>query len=215
MHDSSLSAELAHMGISSSAAEGRHDHANGAAYHANGQLSAGGTGISGAGRGRYGRQAVKGERRLLGTTNGYASSLSARSRGGNWKGDGTQTECSTTSGNPHESESFTDTPVSVSNEDGIISTAIANAAEQQPTTPQSGKENVSLLAPNAGTQTPTTKFTFTCESDSSNKMAWPSQAGGSPYTPISQNHNVAYPARGVPGAAAHAMAAQTLSLIHI
>lgn len=63
---------------------------------------------------------------------------------------------------------------SVDDAGGIISQAIKTAAEQGPLTPaDKGRENMSLLqsatsAPNSAT--PKTQFTFTCESDSANKM---------------------------------------------
>lgn len=98
VHQSSLSAELANMGISNHRGEDGQgqDHDGVPVYHRNTHSPVAGTGISGAGRGRYGRQSSRGERRPLGgpspaALNGYASSLSAKSRGGNWKGDGTRT----------------------------------------------------------------------------------------------------------------------------
>lgn len=99
-HQSSLSAELANMGISSHGGDGASDDVNGDAaghyHHSHGSTTSGGTGVAGAGRGRTGRHSVRGERRSLGgpitsVTNGYTSNVSARSRGGNWKGDGTKT----------------------------------------------------------------------------------------------------------------------------
>ena len=67
---------------------------------------------------------------------------------------------------------------------GIISAAIASAAEQ-PVTPQKGKENISLLQQHGSSSAPQkTQFTFTCESDSSNKMSpWPTGLNG--YSPLS------------------------------
>lgn len=86
-HPSSLSAELANMGISSD----KHDSAHSR------DSSSPGAGLSGAGRGRYGKlKGRAGERWPSGgaassAINSYASNLSAKSRGGNWKGDGTRT----------------------------------------------------------------------------------------------------------------------------
>lgn len=61
---------------------------------------------------------------------------------------------------------------------GIISTAIANA---QATPPPHGNENVSLLQQEAAKNSANkTQFTFTCGSDSANKMVWPGQENG-PY----------------------------------
>lgn len=100
VHQSSLTAELANMGLSSPPPD---DRVNGnirntAPADAVAQYSAGvGTGISGPGRGRYGRHAnMKADRRngntgtVMPGMNGYSSSLSARSRGGDYKGDGTR-----------------------------------------------------------------------------------------------------------------------------
>lgn len=65
-----------------------------------------------------------------------------------------------------------------SEQSGIISTAIANA---QATPPPRGNENVSLLQQEAAKNSATkTQFTFTCGSDSANKMVWPGQENG-PY----------------------------------
>ncbi|KAF4550411.1 Hypothetical protein D9617_17g046790 [Elsinoe fawcettii] len=145
VHQSSLSAELANMGISSPPGAGEMaEHVNGTSHVGNSSpapSSSGGTGISGAGRGRYGRNAGKADRRGVNgaVTGAYSSSLSARSRGGDYRGDGTKPK--------HNGDQ------------GIISAAIANAAGQPPTTPPKGKEN----------------FTFTCETDASSKISWPLQ----------------------------------------
>lgn len=65
-----------------------------------------------------------------------------------------------------------------SEQSGIISTAIANA---HATPPPQGNENVSLLQQEAAKNSATkTQFTFTCGSDSANKMVWPGQENG-PY----------------------------------
>jgi len=94
VHQSQLSAELANMGISSpSGTDGAADQVNEDAHgYSNGATA--GTGISGAGRGRYGRQSQPRERGRPTphlAAQGYTSSLSAKSRGGNWRGDGTRT----------------------------------------------------------------------------------------------------------------------------
>lgn len=190
VHQSQLSAELANMGISSPhGLDGAADHANGEQLvYPNGMPASGGTGVSGAGRGRYSRQNPRAERRPLSgnphsLANGYSSSLSARSRGGNWRGDGTKTK-------PEHDQ-------------GIISAAIASAAER-PATPPKGKENVSLLSqtsPNAvvAASTPKTQFTFTCESDSSNKMVWPGQDEASYGTPTPHSQPLDYRAQGTGG----------------
>lgn len=88
MHQSSLSAEMASMGISQTDGAGddpgssvRHQYAGAAA------TSPSGTGISGAGRGRYGRQSVRDVRRPLANTagnavNGYGPRMPVRSASG-------------------------------------------------------------------------------------------------------------------------------------
>lgn len=180
MHQSSLSAEMASMGISQ--ADGVGDDPGPSARHqyaGAGVTSPSGTGISGAGRGRYGRQSM---RRPLGNTagnamNGYGQKMPIRSASG---GDVNH------NGELHSSISAFDvsgqsldktlifalsTDVSSEHTGGIISQAIKTAAEQGPLTPQKGKENVSLLQQSASSSvTPKTQFTFTCESDSANKM---------------------------------------------
>ncbi|KAG9945918.1 hypothetical protein KCU85_g6868, partial [Aureobasidium melanogenum] len=148
VHQSSLSQELANMGIAS-----REEHLQDSRQ------------LSGSGRGRFGRH-----------HNAYASSLSAKSRGGNWKGDGTRTSKRRCSDCDSAQEAYT---TCAEQADGIISQAIANAHQDQdqeaPTTPTK-QNNESLLARSPSqTTTPQTQFTFTCESDSSNKMLWPQQ----------------------------------------
>jgi hypothetical protein len=58
---------------------------------------------------------------------------------------------------------------------GIISTAIANAQAEQS---QGGNENGSLLQQAAKPSADKAQFTFTCGSDSANKMVWPGQQNG-------------------------------------
>lgn len=92
MHQSQLSAEMANMGISNSHAEVDEDVVNGIQHnqqqhydpHAAPPIAGSGTGISGAGRGRYGRQEGRNTRRPLGSStlnaiNGYNSRSSPRS----------------------------------------------------------------------------------------------------------------------------------------
>ncbi|THZ18080.1 hypothetical protein D6C91_05655 [Aureobasidium pullulans] len=167
-HQSSLSQELANMGISS-----REDQQQDSRQ------------LSGSGRGRFRQH------------NAYASSLSAKSRGGNWKGDGTRTSKRLRShGHGYTAETYTysaeqATPTP-SSENGIISQAIANAHQDQdqeaPTTPI--KQNTESLLARSPTQTstPQTQFTFTCESDSSNKMLWPQHPPPAPRSPLA-NHS--------------------------
>jgi hypothetical protein len=83
MHQSSLSAEMASMGISNmDGAADEYSHAQ-RPHHAAPGSSPSGTGISGAGRGRYGRQNGRDSRRPLGNNttnaNGYGPRAPARS----------------------------------------------------------------------------------------------------------------------------------------
>ncbi|KAI9657376.1 MAG: hypothetical protein M1821_003057 [Bathelium mastoideum] len=164
-HSSNLSTDLANMGIASGIEP---DGTGGGAdqYYGSGSsavsVAGSGTGISGAGRGRYGRSG-KGVNQLrpLGASttglNAFANKSVSRTRA----------DMNAVEGKAAQSQP------------GIISAAIANAAGQGPLTPAKGKENVSLLSQqNAQSSTPQKKeFTFTCESDTSNKIVWPGQNG--------------------------------------
>lgn len=156
VHQASLSQELANMGISSREEQQQQQQADSRQ-------------LSGSGRGRFGRQ-----------HNGYASSLTAKSRGGNWKGDGTRTSkrrfASAGAAAAEEQAESSD------NNNGIISQAIKSAhQDSQPCTPTKGANKESLLARSpTRTPTPQTQFTFTCESDSSNKVLWPAQGTPTP-----------------------------------
>ncbi|KAK5170663.1 uncharacterized protein LTR77_005253 [Saxophila tyrrhenica] len=158
MHQSQLSAEMANMGISASTDGGADDVRGPGGAAATRQQAASvqsGTGISGAGRGRYGRQNGRpdhGVRRPLASSNmnavnGYNSRLPPR----------------------HVSAD-----AGIENTGGIISQAIKTAAEQGPLTPQKGQDSGSLLQSAASNSSATsgtrTQFTFTMESESGNKM---------------------------------------------
>ncbi|KAF2151413.1 hypothetical protein K461DRAFT_314256 [Myriangium duriaei CBS 260.36] len=178
-HQSSLSTELANMGISSPPPPESHVNGSVSGSQAGQYPTATGAGSSGAGRGRFSRHGSKIERRAGSAStllNGYSSSLSAKSRGGDFRGDGTKSQ--------HEGDQ------------GIISAAIADAAGQRPVTPPDGKENVSLLSqqPDKST-TPKSQFTFTCETDTSSKIVWPLQGTGPYNTPPKKNY---YPIRQRP-----------------
>ncbi|WPH05123.1 Hypothetical protein R9X50_00802500 [Acrodontium crateriforme] len=155
MHQSQLSAEMASMGINQNEEVLDDSGTMTQYYNSSPAAPAAGTGISGAGRGRYGRQSAKHERRPLGsstmnTINGYNARLSRT--GGDVKTN----------------------DAGIENAGGIISQAIKTAAEQAPLTPpKPGKDmNHSLLqAATSQNTTPKTQFTFACESESANKMA--------------------------------------------
>ncbi|KAI4094357.1 MAG: hypothetical protein LQ344_002257 [Seirophora lacunosa] len=167
-HHSSLSAEMASMGISTnrefelSQAEmdGGIGHYYGSGSSAVPATSSG-TGISGAGRGRYGRNAarVSSGRSPLGVSTNGSNALQAGH-----------------------------TASRASSEQGIISAAIANAVSL-PSAALGGKENVSLLEQQASKKPSSSKtqFTFTCESDSGKNMAWQEQPPASQAGPTYNN----------------------------
>ncbi|KAJ9244689.1 hypothetical protein DTO207G8_2246 [Paecilomyces variotii] len=143
-HHSTLSADLANMGISGSASSSAsvNDAGTGTYYGSGNPASPAGSGISGPGRGRFGRSSAR-------SSSGRIP-LSVHSQN-TWPG-----------GRAGDTGSKTD--------QGIISAAIANAAALS-SSPK-GQENVSLLDQQTKKTTPTkTQFTFTCESDSSKGMA--------------------------------------------
>ncbi|KAK3112485.1 hypothetical protein LTR53_011224, partial [Teratosphaeriaceae sp. CCFEE 6253] len=131
LHPSSLSAEMASMGISGQS-DGAGDDGRGSGAAAGqslpphavtqGAASAAGTGISGAGRGRYGR-----------TGNGHALKNGLRRPMGNGVGNaGLGGQGVVRSGGDGRNGDGTD---DLSNTGGIISQAIKSAAEQGPLTP--------------------------------------------------------------------------------
>ncbi|SMQ48754.1 unnamed protein product [Zymoseptoria tritici ST99CH_3D7] len=142
MHQSQLSAEMASMGISNGVGSGGSDENNhhaqqqqqGSPQATSGSSPGSGTGISGAGRGRYGRQDARNRRPLGSNTmnviNGYNSRAPARDvKGGEDSG--------------------------IENTGGIISQAIKTAAEQGPITPAGkGRENQATAAAAYATGTP-------------------------------------------------------------
>ena len=170
-HHSSLSAEMAQMGIHASldSFDSAQDHDGGVSqYYGSGSsaipATSSGTGLSGAGRGRFGRSGIRltGGRSPLGVSvNGSNALNSARG---------------TIPRREHVNADTRNDP-----DQGIISAAIANAAAL-PTTPSKGQENVSLLEQQSSKLPSSTKtqFTFTCESDSSKGMAWPNQQSPTP-----------------------------------
>lgn len=202
VHQSSLTAELANMGISQHGTMGM-DGASDDMPSAHAQAayqSATGMGHAGAGRGRAPKSSPMRRRERLSishVTNGYPNTNEQSvERGGAYKGDGTKISefrphAAAVSHQPTDSG----TAPQSTQEHKIISNAIANA-QNQPTTPQKGRENVSLLSTaSPKSATPKTQFTFTCESDSSNKMLWPGQPQptfASP-TPNPQQHHYAPP----------------------
>ena len=201
MHQSQLSAEMASMGISGGALDGiatAEDVQLAGGTVATNQpaqtTGGGGTGISGAGRGRYGRQSGRGEhavRRPLGSSsanavNGYGGARLPMRHAGGAAGNHYPSfssfvvflHTSNTITNHVISTGTDPTGIENTNTGGIISQAIKSAAEQGPLTPQKGQEKASLLqgsvsgsaASGAGVASARTQFTFTMESESAGKM---------------------------------------------
>ncbi|KAF2714401.1 hypothetical protein K504DRAFT_366907 [Pleomassaria siparia CBS 279.74] len=151
-HHTNLAADMASMGIAHPHDAAALDDGDGPGrYYSSApstpQHNAAGTGISGAGRGRFGRSgSARSERRVLGNSTNLVNAKASTKR-------------------PPD-------------QGGIISTAIANA-QASPSPPHPGNENVSLLQQEASKIVANkTQFTFTCGSDSANKMVWPGQENG-------------------------------------
>ncbi|KAL9598367.1 MAG: hypothetical protein Q9219_004529 [cf. Caloplaca sp. 3 TL-2023] len=195
-HHSSLSADMAHMGISSNRDyEVSQSDTDGdiTQYYDTSSLAtavaSSGSGISGAGRGRYGRgvaRAPSGRSPLGVSTNGSNAALQA----------GRQLLQKQEFSAVGQSSNRDSASHSTSNQ-GIISAAIANAISL-PSTVSRGQENVSLLERQASKKPSgsKTQFTFTCESDSGKNMAWQEQ-------PPAHSINPAY--NTVPASNLHAM----------
>ncbi|KAJ9483321.1 hypothetical protein VN97_g10093 [Penicillium thymicola] len=179
-HHSALSPEFASMGLASSTPVRvpTPTDATGTYYGSGNSASPLGSGISGSGRGRLGRPTVRSNSRNPLSPNAQHGWLNARTPN---RRDGLMPS----PGPSGESTS----------DQGIISTAIANAATHS--SPPRGPSNVSLLEKEKEKEkentTPTkTQFTFTCESDSSKGMAMqrnysiPYRSPTSPLGPASQ-----------------------------
>ncbi|KAJ5562708.1 hypothetical protein N7535_002846 [Penicillium sp. DV-2018c] len=152
-HHSALSPEFASMGLrcSTPAPASAPSDAPGTYYGTGSPASPVQSGISGSGRGRLGRPTARSSSR---------NPLSPNAQNG-WMMARTPTRRDGLMSSPGPS-------VDSASDQGIISTAIANAATLS--SPPQGPSNVSLL--DKETTTPTkTQFTFTCESDSSKGMA--------------------------------------------
>lgn len=206
-HHSTLSTGMAHMGISSNHdIDALHADLEGGVgqYYGTGNsalpANASGTGISGAGRGRFGRAGVRsGSGRsplgvsVNGSNNLQISRTAAQRRdytpSANLRGKGSQCSRGVTLAT---ADAGVEVP-SMSDQ-GIISAAIANAAAL-PTTPSNGKENMGLLEQQFSRKTTSSKtqFTFTCESDSAKTLAWSGQHDLTPVIP----YQAATPANAV------------------
>lgn len=147
LNGSHLSSDLAGMGISTPD-ELVEDVGNGiGSYHNSGVVQ----GISGPGRGRYGR--IRNGRSPLRTLSDASS---------NWGNGRTTKQRQPQWPLTHEST-------------GIISESIATAnAEKFPITPSRGQENISILQQASKRSTPaSTQFTFTCDSQVPGTIPWP------------------------------------------
>lgn len=179
-HQTSLSAEMAQMGISSTrdmdVAQSESDSGVGH-YYGTGNSAvpavSSGTGISGAGRGRYGRAGARyhSGRSPLGVSVNGSNTLQV---GRSFHHRRDYAPGSSTIGGKEVS-------VAKSVDRGIISAAIAEAAAS-PSTPVKGQENRSLLEQQSSKRSGSakTQFTFTCESDSAKSMVWPPDIDFSP-----------------------------------
>ncbi|KAJ5518175.1 hypothetical protein N7453_000597 [Penicillium expansum] len=175
-HHSALSPEFASMGLASSTPVRvpTPTDATGTYYGSGNPASPLGSGISGSGRGRLGRPTVRSSSRNPLSPNAQHGWLNARTPS---RRDGLMSSPGPSGESPSDQ--------------GIISTAIANAATHS--SPPRGPSNVSLLEKEKENTTPTkTQFTFTCESDSSKGMAMqrnysiPYRSPTSPLGPASQ-----------------------------
>ncbi|PQE18085.1 hypothetical protein CJF31_00007929 [Rutstroemia sp. NJR-2017a BVV2] len=164
-----LSGDLAGMGISGPE-DSLDDSGNGAGYYHGGGSAA--QGLSGPGRGRYGRN-----------RNGRSPLRTLSDVSGNW-GNGRNPkqrppQWPTTSKHFRMNSTLMGKEVSltlitIDDGAGIISTAIANA-EKSPITPSQGQENISLLQQASKKQNPaSTQFTFTFDSQVPATVPWPS-----------------------------------------
>lgn len=175
-HHSALSPEFASMGLANSSpvpAAANDSMGTGTYYGSGSPASPLGSGISGSGRGRLGRSSAR--------SNSGRNPLSANAQTA-WM----------TARTPSRRDGLMSSPgPSGDSDQGIISTAIANAASLS--SPPQGPSNVSLLDQENTTPTKT-QFTFTCESDSSKGMAMqrspfplPHRSPTSPLAPTTQN----------------------------
>ncbi|KAF7592620.1 hypothetical protein BBP40_012642 [Aspergillus hancockii] len=183
-HHSTLSPEFSSMGLASSApstASGEGSHVS-TFYGTGSPASPVSNGLSGAGRGRLGRNGTR-------NSTGRAS-LSLHTQV-NWPQNRTSDHRDgllSSPGPPGDSAAKSD--------QGIISAAIANAAASAFSSPPRGSGNVSMLEKQ--TTTPTkTQFTFTCESDSSKGMALQAQSPYSAHRSINSLPPIAQGQRGV------------------
>ncbi|KAJ5992782.1 hypothetical protein N7451_008506 [Penicillium sp. IBT 35674x] len=153
-HHSALSPEFANMGLANSnpAPTVAGDGMGPGTYYGNGNpASPLASGISGSGRGRLGRSSPR--------NSSGRNPLSANAQNA-WMNTRTPSRRDGLMSSPGPSGDASD--------QGIISTAIANAATLP--SPTQGPSNMSLLEQENTTPTKT-QFTFTCESDSSKGMA--------------------------------------------
>ncbi|PGG99859.1 hypothetical protein AJ80_09281 [Polytolypa hystricis UAMH7299] len=159
---SNLSADISNMGLSAGGNGVSSDDGSGTgSYYGTGHpASPAGSGMSGPGRGRYGRAAA---RSLSGRMPFSVHNPNA------WMGGkpGVNRRDAALS---EPQESLGDSPNNI--DQGIISQAIANAAALSSSAPQLNNENTSLLDQTKKSPPVKTQFTFTCESDVSKGIAW-------------------------------------------
>ena len=164
----SLSAEMASMGISSREAVTEHNDGP-PLSPASAQAAQSGGGVSGSGRGRFGKPGSgRGvERRVLSNSGNLANTTKQGTKRDFGSRAPVKGACSPAS-------TFILTLSAPSEPSSIISTAIANAQSEPP---RASSENASLLQLEASRTSPKTQFTFTCGSNSASRLVWPGHAG--------------------------------------
>lgn len=131
-----------------------------------------GQGISGPGRGRYGRvrSGRSPLRTLSDTSSNWGNGRTAKQRQPQWSPSSKNKNRTTLNMN------INSLTMPQAESPGIISRSIANAnAEKSPITPARGQENVSLLEQQASKKSSpaSAQFTFTCDSQVPGTVAWP------------------------------------------
>ncbi|KAK0655927.1 hypothetical protein B0T16DRAFT_319671 [Cercophora newfieldiana] len=130
-------------------------------YYGSGSFASGSPNVPGPGRGRYGRLRSSRSplRPLSDSTNNWAG-RNGRVRSSPWASGAAENT-------------------------GVIATAIANAEKL----PQHGQENMSLLHhQTAAKPSPSTQFTFTCDSQVPGSLAWPGSDRKGPISSSQQTH---------------------------
>ena len=182
---SSLSTDLAHMGLGGSkegSAVANEDGSGVGQYYGTGNPAVSASSVaSSSGRGRYGRDIA---RRSIGRNPLGISTNGSNARPGNAVSDQSSSSALRVKGNfastfP-KSHLLTSLDDEVKSDQGIIAAAISNATALLRNPLGKGQENLGVLDQEPK-QTPTnTQFTFTCESNSAKGVTFPEQSLYSP-----------------------------------